>query len=76
MRSHGRRKVVSTVFSKQGIPEASLFSAPVTADRIRAALSGEMTESVGRKVGIGTLAIVMNERGGGVEVCLLSLKIE
>lgn len=47
--------MVSTVVSKQGRPEGSFLNAPVTAWRIRAALSGETTERVVRK--LGTLAI-------------------
>ena len=45
-RSHGSKKVVSTVCSKQSSPKDSLMSAPVTLDLICAALVGAADERV------------------------------
>ena len=57
-RSHGNRKVVSTVLSKHSKPQESFLNAPVTADRIWAALSGEATDRV--VLILGRTAIVLD----------------
>lgn len=66
LRSHGKIKVVSTVVSKQKRPEVpSFFRAPVTADRICAALSGETTERLVCSRGRTAISILPFSRAWG-----------
>ena len=73
LRSQGRRKVVSTVVSKQSSPDpdVSFLRAPVTADRIWAALSGEATERVVRRPGTSLISPHVQPSQRGCKRCAL-----